>query len=78
MPSLVHGPDLFAVDALLAALVDALAFRSLNPFPLPLFDEMKAALGFFDVDDRLRRLSDLGDQLEVYGEWISRSFRPDL
>ncbi|MDH3665122.1 MAG: transposase, partial [Alphaproteobacteria bacterium] len=23
--------------------------------------------GFFDVDDRLRRLSDLGDQLEAYG-----------
>jgi len=26
--------------------------------------------GFFDVDDRLRRLSDLGDQLEAYGSVV--------
>jgi hypothetical protein len=24
--------------------------------------------GFFDVDDRLKRLSDLGDQLETFGD----------
>jgi IS5 family transposase len=28
---------------------------------------MRNILGFFDVEDRLRRLSDLGDQLEAYG-----------
>jgi IS5 family transposase len=35
--------------------------------------------GFFDVDERLRRLSDLGDQLEAYG-WVGdfESFRPEL
>jgi IS5 family transposase len=28
---------------------------------------MRRQPGFFDVDDRLRRLSDLGDQLEAFG-----------
>ena len=27
---------------------------------------MKRQVGFFDVDERLQRLSDLGDQLEAY------------
>jgi len=40
---------------------------------------MGSALGFFDVDDRLRRLSDLGDQLEAYGRVVDfEAFRPDL
>jgi hypothetical protein len=40
---------------------------------------MGAAPGFFDVDDRLRRLSDLGDQLEAYGRVVDfEAFRPDL
>jgi len=35
--------------------------------------------GFFDVDDRLRRLSDLGDQLEAYGRVVDfETFRPEL
>jgi hypothetical protein len=35
--------------------------------------------GFFDVADRLRRLSDLGDQLEVYARTVDfELFRPDL
>lgn len=35
--------------------------------------------GFFDVDDRLRRLSDLGDQLEAYGRVVDfEAFRPEL
>jgi transposase, IS5 family len=35
--------------------------------------------GFFDVDDRLRRLSDLGDQLEAYGSVVAfEIFRPEL
>ena len=35
--------------------------------------------GFFDVDDRLRRLSDLGDQLEAYSATIDfEIFRPEL
>ena len=35
--------------------------------------------GFFDVDDRLRRLSDLGDQLEAYAVTIDfEIFRPEL
>jgi len=35
--------------------------------------------GFFDVDDRLRRLSDLGDQLEAYGSVVDfEMFRPEL
>jgi IS5 family transposase len=40
---------------------------------------MGSAPGFFDVDDRLRRLSDLGDQLEAYGRIVDfEAFRPDL
>ena len=40
---------------------------------------MGTAPGFFDVDDRLRRLSDLGDQLEAYGRVVDfEAFRPDL
>jgi IS5 family transposase len=40
---------------------------------------MGAAVGFFDVDDRLRRLSDLGDQLEAYGRVVDfETFRPEL
>jgi transposase, IS5 family len=35
--------------------------------------------GFFDVDERLRRLSDLGDQLETFGRVVDfEIFRPDL
>ena len=35
--------------------------------------------GFFDVDERLRRLSELGDQLEVYARAVDfEAFRPDL
>ena len=35
--------------------------------------------GLFDVDDRLRRLSDLGDQLEAYGRVVDfEAFRPEL
>ena len=35
--------------------------------------------GFFDVDDRLRRLSDLGDQLEAYAAVVDfEMFRPEL
>jgi transposase, IS5 family len=35
--------------------------------------------GFFDVDERLRRLSDLGDQLEAYGRVVDfEIFRPEL
>jgi hypothetical protein len=40
---------------------------------------MGTAPGFFDVDDRLRRLSDLGDQLEAYGPIVDfEAFRPGL
>jgi IS5 family transposase len=40
---------------------------------------MGAAVGFFDVDDRLRRLSDVGDQLEAYGGVVDfETFRPEL
>ena len=35
--------------------------------------------GFFDVEERLRRLSDLGDQLEAYGQVVNfELFRSDL
>lgn len=35
--------------------------------------------GFFDVDERLKRLSDLGDQLEAFGRAVDfEVFRPDL
>lgn len=37
------------------------------------------APGFFDVDERLKRLSDLGDQLETYGRVVDfEAFRPEL
>jgi IS5 family transposase len=40
---------------------------------------MRGAPGFFDVDDRLRRLSDLGDQLEAFGRAVDfEIFRADL
>ncbi len=40
---------------------------------------MAGQLGFFDVDERLRRLSDLGDQLEAYGRVVDfEIFRPEL
>ena len=35
--------------------------------------------GFFDVEERLRRLSDIGDQLEAYAAVVDfELFRPDL
>ena len=35
--------------------------------------------GFFDVDDRLKRLSELGDQFEAYGRVVDfEAFRPEL
>lgn len=35
--------------------------------------------GFFDVDDRLKRLSDLGDQLEAFLSMVDcENFRADL
>jgi len=35
--------------------------------------------GFFDVDDRLKRLSDLGDRLEGFRAAVDfEMFRPDL
>lgn len=35
--------------------------------------------GFFDVEDRMRRLSDLGDQLEAYAAAVDfEQFRCDL
>ena len=35
--------------------------------------------GLFDVDERLRRLSDIGDQLEAYAFAVDfEIFRPDL
>jgi IS5 family transposase len=40
---------------------------------------MRGQPGFFDVDDRLKRLSDLGDQLEAFRSVIDfEIFRPDL
>jgi len=40
---------------------------------------MRGQLGFFDVDERLRRLSDLGDHLEVFQSAIDfEVFRADL
>ncbi len=40
---------------------------------------MRKQPGFFDVDDRLRRLSDLGDQLEAFRAAVDfEMFRPDL
>ena len=40
---------------------------------------MRAQPGFFDVDDRMKRLSDLGDQLEAFGSAVDfEIFRGDL
>ena len=40
---------------------------------------MRDQPGFFDVDDRLKRLSDLGDQLETFRAAVDfEMFRPDL
>jgi len=40
---------------------------------------MRGEPGFFDVDDRLRRLSDLGDQLEAFRSAVDfEIFRADL
>lgn len=40
---------------------------------------MRGQRGFFNVDDRLKRLSDLGDQLEAFRAAVEfEAFRPDL
>ena len=40
---------------------------------------MKGQAGFFDVDERLQRLSDLGDQLEAYAAMVDfEMFRAPL
>src|SRR5256885_10156420 len=40
---------------------------------------MRRQAGFFDVDDRLKRLSDLGDQLEAFEAVVEfEAFRPEL
>ncbi len=40
---------------------------------------MARAPGFFDVDERLKRLSDLGDQLEAFAATVDfEIFRPEL
>src|SRR5215468_4701709 len=40
---------------------------------------MRGQPGFFDVDDRLKRLSDLGDQLETFRSAVDfEVFRPEL
>ena len=40
---------------------------------------MKKQVGFFDVDERLQRLSDLGDQLEAYAATVDfEMFRSPL
>ena len=40
---------------------------------------MAQAPGFFDVDERLKRLSDLGDQLEAFATAVDfEVFRPEL
>ena len=40
---------------------------------------MSGLPGFFDFDDRLKRLSDLGDQLEAFGKAVDfEMFRYDL
>src|SRR5438105_14459447 len=42
-------------------------------------DSMRDQPGFFDVDDRLKRLSDLGDQLEAFRVAVDfETFRPEL
>lgn len=40
---------------------------------------MKRQPGLFDMDERLRRLSDIGDQLEAFARMVDfEMFRPDL
>ena len=40
---------------------------------------MRGQPGFFDVDERLKRLSDLGDQLEAFAAAVDfEMFRADL
>ncbi len=40
---------------------------------------MKGQLGLLDIEDRLKRLSDFGDQLEAYGRLVDFEwFRPDF
>ena len=40
---------------------------------------MARAPGFFDVEERLKRLSDLGDQLEAFTATVDfEVFRPEL
>ena len=40
---------------------------------------MRGQPGFFDVDDRLKRLSDLGDQLQAFAAAVDfEMFRPEL
>ena len=40
---------------------------------------MRGQPGFFDIDDRLKRLSDLGDQLEAFQSAVDfELFRPEL
>ena len=40
---------------------------------------MAGQVGFFDVDDRLKRLSNLGDQLDMFARIVDfELFRPDL
>jgi hypothetical protein len=42
-------------------------------------DSMRDQPGFFDIDDRLKRLSDLGDQLEAFRVGVDfETFRPEL
>jgi IS5 family transposase len=42
-------------------------------------EPMQGQRGFFDVNDRLKRLSDLGDQLEAFRAAVDfELFRPDL
>jgi IS5 family transposase len=42
-------------------------------------DSMRGQPGFFDVEERLERLSDLGDQLEAFRAAVDfETFRPDL
>jgi hypothetical protein len=42
-------------------------------------DSMRDQPGFFDIDDRLKRLSDLGDQLEAFRVVVDfETFRPEL
>jgi hypothetical protein len=46
---------------------------------VPVFEAPRRQAGFFDVDDRLKRLSDLGDQLEAFEAAVEfEAFRPEL